>query len=126
VSKKNSQQVSKHRSSLSVQAYQGPIPPSGELLAYENILPGSAERILKGSEEQRAHRIEMEKLVITGEITQRQRGQLFAFCIALVITVSGFALIMFGHDLKGFVAIIAAITSIAGLFVYSNKKRKDD
>ena len=42
--------------STSVETFQGPIPPPNVLEAYERLVPGAAERILKMAENQAAHR----------------------------------------------------------------------
>ena len=52
------------RSVARVETFQGPIPPPSVLEAYEKILPGAAERILKMAENQSTHRQEIEKIVV--------------------------------------------------------------
>ena len=41
-------------------AYSGPLPAPATIKKYENILPGSAERIFKMAEKEQAHRIDWE------------------------------------------------------------------
>ena len=51
-------------------AYSGPLPPAEQIRAYEEVLPGSADRILGMAERQQAHRLELEKMTVS-EATNR-------------------------------------------------------
>lgn len=55
--------------------WQGPIPPPAALEHVDRVVPGGAERILKMAEQEQAHRIEMEKIVIGAEIQDSQRSK---------------------------------------------------
>jgi len=48
--------------------YAGPIPSADELAKYENILPGSANRILEMAEKQSRHRQNMESEMLKANI----------------------------------------------------------
>ncbi len=45
---------------LASYSYAGPLPPASELNAYEQILPGAAERILAMTEKEQSHRHQSE------------------------------------------------------------------
>src|SRR5438477_9646871 len=45
----------------------GPLPDPSELAAYNATIPNGADRIMKMAEAQSAHRLEMERLVITSQ-----------------------------------------------------------
>lgn len=87
--------------------FSGPLPPPGVLAEYNNALPDGADRIVRLTEGQAAHRRRMEA-----------RGQLFLFAFALVALVGGIALIADGESAVGLVPVIGAIGGLGGLFVY--------
>lgn len=98
------------------------------LRGYEDVLPGSAERILKMAENQSAHRIEMEKSVVGSDIKKSERGQLFGLIIAILGFIIAFILAILGRQAVAIVIAALDITSIVGLFVYgqirkSNKRK---
>lgn len=68
-----------------------PIPPPEEMQKYAEIIPTAPERILKNFEDQVAHRMAIEKMVIPTREAINSRGQWLGFFIAVWgLTVSGF------------------------------------
>jgi uncharacterized membrane protein len=70
--------------------FSGPLPPPASLEAYERILPGAAERILKMAEDEAVHRRartdDAGRIDAADRRAYRQevlRGQLFGFGIGL-------------------------------------------
>lgn len=91
----------------------GPIPPPGMMRGYEDVLPGSADRILTMAEYAQRHRASYEN-----------RGMLFAFIVALVlIGLSAYA-ISLGFAAASVGVIVASIASTAGTFIYSNRVKE--
>lgn len=76
--------------------FQGPIPPPSLLEGYENLLPGSADRILAMAEKETDHRQNMEKKALGAEIqglgyeaSDTKRGQIFGLIIGVTAIISG-------------------------------------
>lgn len=68
----------------------------------------------------------MESMVVTSGIQNMQRGQIFAFIIALVVIFGGFALVFVGKNIFGLAAILGALATLIGVFIYGNiSKRKE-
>ena len=42
--------------------HEGPLPPPADLAAYEQVVPGLAERLVKAAESQTRHRHRIEKM----------------------------------------------------------------
>lgn len=63
--------------------YSGPIPHPDILRGYEEVLSGSADRILKMTEKQLDHRIAIENKLVHGENQSRLLGQIAGFIIAI-------------------------------------------
>lgn len=73
--------------------YQGPLPPAGELVAYNNAVPDAAERILQMAEAEQKHRHKNEDKIIDESIKLDKRTQWMAFVLALLsFTVAGLAI----------------------------------
>lgn len=107
--------------SFETQIWQGPIPPPSILEQYERILPGAADRIFTAADEQRAHRFDRERGILTGDQKFKGRGQIFGFVMAMTMIIGGFALILKGKDTGGFIAICAAAVSVIGSFIYDKR-----
>jgi uncharacterized membrane protein len=45
-------------------SYQGPLPPAEQVRSYEQVLPGSFDRILRMAERQQEHRMELERVTV--------------------------------------------------------------
>lgn len=63
--------------------FSGPIPPPNIIKGYEQILPGSAERLIAMAERQAAHRQEMEKMMVKAESRDSLLGVCFAFLLGI-------------------------------------------
>lgn len=64
----NSNNVAQNaKSDVTIQAtqYSGPVPPPDVLRGFEQIVPGSAERILTMAEENGKHQREMERMTLS-------------------------------------------------------------
>ncbi len=107
-------------------SYSGPIPHYSDFKGYESVLPGSADRILKMSENQSSHRQTIEKAVVLSEVENSKRGQRYAFVITLVALVFGFILLLFDKKLEGFVTLISTAVGLVGIFVYTKESEKEE
>lgn len=87
--------------------YQGPLPPPAMLRGYEEVVPGSGERIIAMAERQAAHRQNIES-----------RGQLFGFSLAASAIAGGFLAAAFGLPLVGVSGVILAVATLSGFFIW--------
>lgn len=109
-----------------VQAYirQGPLPDPLEFEGYERILPGSAERIMKAFDEERAHRMKMdESSHLLAHKSSRRRFSAtmtviwFLIVFALLLIGTAFYLIVqgeyaYGVGLLGGTAVLAVLARV--------------
>jgi uncharacterized membrane protein len=86
---------------------------------FNDVIPNGADRIVVMAEKQQAHRHDLESAVVKGNVHAQALGQLYAFLLSLVTILGGIWLI--GHDktVSGLVAIIGALATLAGVFVYA-------
>ncbi len=103
------------------------------MLAYETILPGSAERFLQMREQeinlaqkQVEHRMALEQKVIRGDNSRANWGMATGFIIALTGIGSSVVMILHGHDVAGSVFAGTTFVSLVGTFVYGTNSRKEE
>lgn len=107
-------------------AYQGPIPSPAQFRAFEEVLPGSADRILAMAENQSSHRMRLEAFAIPQQHIQSNRGQIFGFILGLVGITASAAVGIWGHWIVG-VAIAGGslgVLTVSFVFGKSDTKRQ--
>lgn len=106
--------------------FQGPLPHPTILKGYENILPGSANRIITMTERQQQHRMELEHAVIHSDILMERLGLAVYFVLAMILVVGGIWLASEGKQLTGLAIVGASITTLAGALVYAQRQRQQE
>ena len=102
----------------------GPLPPPGALQLFEEVVPGSAERILAMAEKQTDHRILMERKIVSGDFTQSYLGIAAGFVLSVMVILGGIYLIILGHDWAGASLIGLNVVGLAGVFVYGSNSHR--
>lgn len=110
----------------SVQAFSGPIPHPDILRQFNEVVPGSAERIIKMAEDQSAHRKELERKVIDSDIARSKWGQILGFVIAIAGLVVSAIVAIFGSALAGGIIGVGTLASLVGVFMYGSKTRSKE
>lgn len=104
--------------------YSGPIPPPSALAKYEEIMPGSADRILRMAEIQAEHRQSLESTVIDSDVWTEKAGLVAASTLGALILIGSIWLISSGNDVQGFAIIIGESVFFLGVFFYSRRRRQ--
>ena len=112
------------RSTSVTTSFKGPIPPPIILAQYEEVVPGSAERLLAMVESQSAHRQALEKTVVNGDSKRAYLGLAAGFIVALAVVSGGGFLVYNGHDWAGASIITTVVVGLVGVFVYGTQTRK--
>lgn len=105
-------------------AFSGPLPPPGDLAAYENIAPGFADRIVTMAEKEQVQRHGNEHKLRDLQRRLLSRGQVFAFILSLAVVGGGFWLLLNDKPVAGFVTLLGAISMVAGPFLYQIRARR--
>jgi uncharacterized membrane protein len=109
------------------QEITGPLPHSAELANYEEILPGSADRIFSEFEAQSKHRRGLEKLTVDGTERRAGYGQFIGAGILLAAIVAGLWCVLAGQPIAGATIITAALGSGALVYIVGGRPvRADD
>lgn len=125
MSKPNYPQKNNHQVAVSQQTYSGPLPPPTAMAKYEEICPGSADRILKMAESQSDHRKQLECKVIEAQIRISNMGQIFALVIALGCLIS--AVICALHNQPWPASVLGGVTLVGSITAFiAGKKQKDN
>ena len=106
--------------------FSGPLPPPEELAKYEQILPGSANRIISMAEQQSAHRQSLEKTAINANAMTQRWGLICAFVLSMTAICGGIWLSARGMSGAGLTSIIAALAALVGVFVYGKSQQKKE
>lgn len=113
-------------------AWSGPLPSPESLKAFNDILPGSAERILAMTERQAAHRQAMESRAlgieetsVQGATTIIKRGQIFALIVVLAVLAFGIVATTLGMSGVAIAAIITALLTGVAIFITVKKNEQD-
>ena len=119
-------QSSELRIQAMMRSFSGPLPPPEALERYNQILPGAAERIIVMAESQHAHRLDLEKHVITSNVSAQKLGTILGFVVAMTVVIGGMFLVHEGKSGEGLAAILTALASLVGVFVYSKREQQKD
>lgn len=57
------------QAAVEISRYSGPLPKPEDLAKYEQVLSGSADRIIRMAERQAEHRQKLEKVVVESNVT---------------------------------------------------------
>lgn len=120
--------VPSQNTALHIQAatFSGPLPPPDALERYNQILPGAAERIITMAESQHTHRQGLEKHVIHSNVAAQRLGTILGFIVAMTVVIGGMYLVHEGKSTAGLAAILTALASLVGVFLYSKREQQRD
>ena len=125
---KNAQDSSVDAVSIGVAAFSGPLPPPEVLAGYEQVLPGSPERILAMAEEQSGHRMKMEEAALRHEMGQSSRGLWAGLVVTIVGIAAGSYVAYLGSTGFGIGVIGMTIGSIVTTYltgIYTRRKERE-
>jgi len=111
---------------LEAQSFQGPLPPPSLFGQYDQILPGSADRILSLAEKEQAHRQKWESEVLNAQKSEISRGQWMGFGLSIFALTIAFLCAYFGFPIVATVCISTVLVGIVTAFLRgrSNKEKE--
>jgi len=108
------------------ETFSGPLPHPRILKSYEEILPGSANRILKMAETQSGHRMSLEKMIVSSGVKRERLGMDYALAILIIFIIAGTALILLGKETTGFIALFGpAVVQLVNYFLVKKDEKKE-
>lgn len=107
-------------------AYRGPLPPPELMERYEQVLPGTAERLLRMVEAEGEHRRELEAKHLQGQLAETSKGQWMAFLIGLfTIAVGAVTAAIYDKELAGALLGSGGVIGLVTVFI-AGRKQSDD
>jgi uncharacterized membrane protein len=94
----------------------GELPSADTVEAYEQVLPGAADRILGMLERQAEHRMDMERALVEGAARSERLGQLLGLGIVLIVFAVAARLISTEHELSGTVLAVCDLGVLASVY----------
>lgn len=106
------------------ESFSGPIPHPEHLKKYNQIVPGSANRILKMAESDLEHiqKIQTRENIIESIATVG--GLIAGFIIAVIALIGSGYLIMEDHDVAGTILGGGSLTALVGIFIKGRNTNK--
>lgn len=98
-------------------SFSGPLPPPTMYREYENVLAGSAERILAMAEKEQDHRITWEATEQNTARQETKRGQWLGFAIAVACIGAAILFAAGGHEVVAGIALGASAVGLVGHFL---------
>lgn len=113
--------------------FSGPIPPPNVLKDYEEVIPGSADRIISMAEMQLHHRMtmessdrELEKTNMMKSFNYSKTGLVFGGILATVLILGCIYLVSIDKTIEGFAVLSPIVISLITLSVKSTHKKDND
>ena len=100
--------------------HQGPLPRPEDFLAYERVLPGAADRILKLAENQAMHRQGLEHRARTGDIVKSMMGTVLAYITFGGSMCGAVYLLLHDKPVQSLAALITALGAAFGPKIYAD------
>ena len=95
----------------------GELPPAETVEAYEHVLPGAADRIIRMLEQQSAHRMEMERTLARSTARTERLRMVLGVGIVLVVFVVASRLITGSHEGPGTLLAVADLVLLAAVYL---------
>ncbi len=111
---------------LKAQLFSGPLPHPEIMAGYEQVLPGSADRILTRAENQQRHRHELDSAALKSEIRMELLGWISGTVVTIIVLVGSIWLLSIGQSVVGFAGIVIASTGIISNFLKSWRSSPHD
>ena len=103
------------------QIHSGPIPSPAILKEYDNIIPGSAERILQMAEKDAQHQRDISLKALNAERLEHLRGQYLGFGIGGAALLTSIVAMIFGHPSTASIIGGTTVVGLVTVFVIGRK-----
>lgn len=115
------------RKVFQAEMFSGPLPHPAILDAYNKVQSGGlADRIVSLTEQQAQHRMQLETIVIQGDIKRANLGLLIGAIMGVACLACGTYLVASGHDWAGAGVIGTSAATLVSTFVYGSNNRKSE
>lgn len=106
--------------------FRGPLPHPDLLLKYEQACPGSADRIIKLTENQSKHRQKMESTVVNSNVQNERKGMHYSFILTGMFMIAGVILLILDKQTAGYFSLFGPSIFHAGNYAYKKYKEETE
>jgi len=110
-----------HQVSVHQHSWRGPLPAPEYLAKFNEVAPGTAERIIKMAEQEGQHAREVEMRAIKGMLRLQHVGQVCAFVVSVLSISAAYFLTMADHDMVASILVGGSLASIVLAFLHRKK-----
>jgi uncharacterized membrane protein len=104
-------------SSAEMHIYSAPLPPPAMMLEYENVVKGSAERIIRRFEIQSDHRQQCERVFVWTQSIKSIGGLVAGFLLSMTAVLGGIYTVLQGRPFLGGALSFTGLAILTGAFV---------
>lgn len=97
--------------------FSGPLPHPRHFREYDDIVPGSAERIIQMAEKAQDHNIDIEKKIIGAQIDDQKRGMNYGLAALLVVLALGGLFAYLGNNWAAALFLGTSVLGVVGAFI---------
>jgi uncharacterized membrane protein len=101
----------------------GELPSADTVEAYEQVLPGAADRIMSMLEQQSQHRMQLESALARSAARTERLRELLGIGFVLVVFVVATRLITGGHELPGTLLAVLDLGLLAAVYLSRSSGR---
>src|SRR5262249_43407716 len=101
------------------QFHQGPLPRPEDFEAYDRVLRGAADRILRMAEKQAAHRQDLESRALKGDLTKAMMGTILAYITFGGSMFGAVYLLLHDKPIQSLATLIVALDAAFGPKIYA-------
>lgn len=98
-------------------SFSGPLPPPPVLKQYDDLVPGSAERIIRITERALDHQIDFGSTALRAVVANTKRGQVLGFVVVIAALVCSMIALYTGHESVAQILGGGTVISLAAIFV---------
>jgi uncharacterized membrane protein len=95
---------------------QSPLPPPTELEKFEVLYPGAAKLVFDNFISQSNHRMELEKMTISGDNKRADRGQIISAILSVLCIATGGFLTYLDKNVAGLSMIFGSLGTLLTAF----------
>lgn len=106
--------------------YSGPLPSPRVLREFDEVVPGSARRLIDRFEKQSDHRMAMEEKNLDASIDRANRGLVAGLIVVVLALATALILGLNGQEVAAAAIGGGSLATVAGVFVYGsiNQRRE--
>lgn len=108
------------------QSFSGPLPPPEILAQFEQIVPGSAARLITMAEKQAEHRQSLERTVVEGDSRKSWYGLWTGFTLGMTGLVGSVILGYLNQPWPASIMCSASLGALVSVFVIGSRQRQQE